>query len=43
MKRKDKFESTVREQKGLIKVGKITSKSLVPFINKKVKVEVEEV
>jgi len=35
------IEVTVRGQKGLIPVGKITSKKLVPFINKKVKIKVE--
>jgi hypothetical protein len=37
-----KFEATVREQKGILRTGKVNSKKLVPFIGKKVKMEVKE-
>jgi len=37
------FEATVRGQKGLMLIGKVTSKKLIPFINKKVKIKVKEV
>ena len=41
MKKKTEFIATVREQKGFIRIGKITSKKLEPFIGKKVKVKIE--
>jgi len=41
MKRKTEFVAIVREQRGFIRIGKITSKKLEPFIGKKVKVTVE--
>lgn len=43
MKKKIEFEAIVRKQPGYEPLGKINSKKLKPFINKKVKVRVEEV
>ena len=36
------FEASVRKQKGLMLVGKITSKKLIPFIDRKVRIRVDE-
>jgi len=41
--KKTTFTAIVRKQEGFITVGKITSQKLVPFIGKRVKVEISVV